>query len=138
MARGYQLVDYMFVLGEIGNTVPSWGTGRHDQRRADDTGLSRCQRRRRRCRRGHLVVRCFRRCGGCRRRSDYEVISNSNADLFAAATIDQVLANLTLDFADDAFGQADLVIRATDTNGLFVDTELSVNVNSVNDAPVIY
>jgi len=66
----------------------------------------------------------------------YEVLSNSNSALFDSVSIDGY-GGLTLDFADDAFGEAELIIRATDADGLFVDTALAVDVTAVNDAPVI-
>lgn len=67
----------------------------------------------------------------------YEVLSNDNPALFDSVTIDAALGQLTLDYADEAHGNAELVIRATDSGGLIVDTPISVQVNSVNDAPVI-
>jgi hypothetical protein len=67
----------------------------------------------------------------------YQVLSNSNESLFASTTFNDLDGLLTLDFADDAFGVADLVIQATDTNGLVVETTLHVDVEAVNDAPVI-
>ena len=67
----------------------------------------------------------------------YEIIDNSNSALFDSTDIDGVAGELTLDFAADAFGSADLTIRATDTSGLIVDTFFTVDVAAVNDAPVI-
>jgi len=67
----------------------------------------------------------------------YQVISNSNPSLFASVNIDAQNGELVLNSADNAFGNADIVIRATDTSGLYTDATLKVNVASVNDAPVI-
>jgi hypothetical protein len=67
----------------------------------------------------------------------YQVLSNSNASLFDSAAINSTAGTLTLDFAANAFGTSHMVVRATDTGGLFVDAAFDVQVNSVNDAPVI-
>ena len=67
----------------------------------------------------------------------YSIVYNSNPDLFDSVDIDGVNGELTLDFAFDEFGEALLTIRATDSNGLIVDTTLEVNVESTNQAPVI-
>lgn len=67
----------------------------------------------------------------------YEIVSNTNSALFESIAVDQVMGELSLDFADDAFGEADLIVRATDSSGLFVETPLHVDVAAVNDAPVI-
>jgi Ca2+-binding RTX toxin-like protein len=65
----------------------------------------------------------------------YAVTGNTNAALFDSVTIDEQVGTLTLTYAANANGAADLTVRATDTGGLFVDTDLHVTVNSVNDAP---
>lgn len=67
----------------------------------------------------------------------YEVLSNGNPNLFDSVSVDEVMGDLTLDFAADEFGEAELVIRATDTDGIFIDVPLSVDVESTNVAPVI-
>lgn len=66
----------------------------------------------------------------------FSVVSNSNPGLFTDVTIDGS-GNLILDYAADANGAADIVVRATDTGGLFVETTQHVTVTAVNDAPVI-
>ena len=66
----------------------------------------------------------------------YEVVSNTNPDLFDNAAVDGY-GGLVLDFADNAWGDAELTIRATDTGGLWVETTLNVHVEAVNDAPVV-
>lgn len=65
----------------------------------------------------------------------YSIENNTNSDLFSSTLIagDQ----LTLDYADDAYGTADITIRATDNDGLWVETTFTVDVASVNDKPVI-
>jgi hypothetical protein len=65
----------------------------------------------------------------------YTIVSNSNPSLFDSVTAD--IYYVTLDYADDANGSADIVVRATDAGGLFVDAVLHVVVAAVNDAPVI-
>ncbi len=68
---------------------------------------------------------------------DFQVVGNSNTELFNSITINDVTGEITFDFADDAYGEAVIVVRATDTGGLFVETTVNVTVNPVNDAPVI-
>jgi predicted secreted Zn-dependent protease len=65
----------------------------------------------------------------------YTITGNTNAALFASTPIDGVAGELTLDYAADANGAADITVRATDTGGLFVETTFTVTVNPVNDAP---
>lgn len=67
----------------------------------------------------------------------YSLIDNTNWALFANVVVDPINDQLTLSFAQNAFGSAELTVRAMDSGGLFVDTVLSVVVASVNDAPVI-
>jgi len=67
----------------------------------------------------------------------YQVLSNTNPSLFAEININVENGELVLHSADNAFGMADIVIRTTDSNGLYVDAQLQVNVGAVNDAPVI-
>jgi len=65
----------------------------------------------------------------------YSVQSNTNMALFASTAIDGVAGTLTLNYAPDRNGSANLTVRATDMGGLFVDTTFTVTVNAVNDAP---
>ena len=64
----------------------------------------------------------------------YSVFDNSNSVL-VGTSIDPVTGILTLSFAPDEFGSADVTVRATDTGGLAVDTTFTVNVDPVNDRP---
>lgn len=64
----------------------------------------------------------------------YSLVSNSNPALFASLTIN--LQNLSLDFAADHNGVADIVVRATDPHGATIDNRLVLIVDPVNDAPV--
>ncbi|MCB9113237.1 MAG: DUF4082 domain-containing protein, partial [Anaerolineales bacterium] len=64
----------------------------------------------------------------------YSIETNTNSALFTSATITGN-QNLVLDYAPDAFGTADITIRATDSGGLFVETTFTVTVNLVNDVP---
>ncbi len=66
----------------------------------------------------------------------YEVVDNSNAALFTAVSINPATGILTLDYAPNLHGVADITIRATDLDGEFVETTFAVTVNAVNDAPV--
>jgi len=50
----------------------------------------------------------------------YTVANNTNSGLFTAVSIDGS-GNLGLDYAPDAYGAADITIRATDTGGSYVE-----------------
>jgi len=65
----------------------------------------------------------------------YSVVDNTSPNLFAAVSIDQSSGELTMDFGADQFGSGGLTIRATDSDGMFIDVPFQVNVNPVNDAP---
>ena len=65
----------------------------------------------------------------------YTIQGNTNAALFASTTIDGVAGTLTLGYAANANGTANITIRATDTAGASVDTTFVVNVAAVNDVP---
>ncbi len=67
----------------------------------------------------------------------YTITNNTNPGLFTATTIDGVAGSLTLNYAADQNGAADITVRATDTGGQFVETTFTVTVNPVNDAPTI-
>ena len=65
----------------------------------------------------------------------YTITNNTNPGLFTSTTIDGVAGSLTLNYAADQNGAADITVRATDTGGQFVETTFTVTVNPVNDAP---
>ncbi|MDN5205274.1 T9SS type A sorting domain-containing protein [Fulvivirgaceae bacterium BMA10] len=67
----------------------------------------------------------------------YTIESNTNPGLFDNVTIDDVLGTLTLDFADNSNGVAEITVRATDTETLFVDDVFTVNVAAINDEPTL-
>ena len=64
----------------------------------------------------------------------FSVQSNSNESLVAASVDGN---NLILDYQDDQNGSTDIVVRATDSGGQFVQDVATVNVAAVNDAPSI-
>ena len=66
----------------------------------------------------------------------YTVTTNTNPALFTSTAIDGVAGTLTLDYAANQSGMADITVRATDTGGLWVETTFTVTVNPFNDAPV--
>ena len=66
----------------------------------------------------------------------FTIESNSNALLFDAVTVNDVADLLTLNYAANQNGSADIAIRATDPRGQFVVVTFTVNVASQNDAPV--
>jgi VCBS repeat-containing protein len=63
----------------------------------------------------------------------YSIVGNSNSALFGGTPI--VGGNLTLNFAANANGNAIVIVRATDPQGLFVTTAFNVVVAPVADAP---
>ena len=63
----------------------------------------------------------------------YSVVSDTNSSIFDSLSIDSS-GNLTLNFAANTTGNAALTIRATDANGLSVNTAFNVNVST---APII-
>ncbi|MBW4543721.1 MAG: tandem-95 repeat protein [Symplocastrum torsivum CPER-KK1] len=67
----------------------------------------------------------------------YTIANNSNPSLFAATTVDAVTGELILDYATNANGTGNLTIRATDSDGLFVETTFGVTVTAVNDTPTV-
>lgn len=66
----------------------------------------------------------------------YAVQGNTNPGLFDSALIDPATGILTLSFAPNASGGAELTVRATDPGMLWVETAFPVTVSAVNDAPV--
>jgi hypothetical protein len=66
----------------------------------------------------------------------YTIEANSNVALFSGTPLDGVLGELTLNYAADANGTAEITLRATDSGGLFVETTFTVTVNPINDVPV--
>jgi len=65
----------------------------------------------------------------------YQVTSNTNPALLASTDIDPAAGTLTLAYATDAFGTAEITVRASDPGELFVETTFTVDVAPVNDAP---
>jgi hypothetical protein len=68
----------------------------------------------------------------------YTIRSNSNASLFDTSTINPTTKQLVLNAASGVSGRATIVLRATDPNGLFVDSPVTVDVNRENLAPEIW
>ncbi|GAA0894041.1 hypothetical protein GCM10009122_37210 [Fulvivirga kasyanovii] len=66
----------------------------------------------------------------------YTIQSNSNPSLFSNIFINSS-KRLVIDFAADKYGDADIVIRVTDTGGLWVEDQFHVNIASVQDNPKI-
>ena len=65
----------------------------------------------------------------------YTVVGNTNAALFTGTAVNAVAGTLTLDYAPNSNGTADITVRATDTSGAFVESTFTVTVNPVNDTP---
>ncbi|MGF1492769.1 MAG: carbohydrate-binding protein [Microcoleaceae cyanobacterium] len=60
---------------------------------------------------------------------DFSIENNTNVPLFSSVTIDDQTGQLILDYADVGTGTADITVRATDPDGLFVDTTFNILVN---------
>ena len=56
--------------------------------------------------------------------------SNSNTSLFDSVTIDDVTGELTLDYAADTTGSANITVQAEDTDGLTVSETFTVTVGA--------
>jgi Ca2+-binding RTX toxin-like protein len=67
----------------------------------------------------------------------YKIVNSSNPSLFSDTKIDPITGQLILDYASNANGVGNITIRATDTEGLFLDTKFGVKVTSVNDVPTV-
>ena len=65
----------------------------------------------------------------------YTVQANTNPSLFSSVSINNANDNLTLAYAANAFGSAQITIRGTDVGSLFVESTFTVTVNSSNDPP---
>ena len=64
----------------------------------------------------------------------YSLVSNTDPTLVATNLVG---SNFTLDFQDNQFGTATIVVRATDLAGKSVTETINITVNPVNDDPVI-
>ena len=65
----------------------------------------------------------------------YSIVSNDRPDLFTTASINSSTKQLVVNGASGASGLATIVVRATDSGGLFADTPVKVGVNYENVAP---
>ncbi len=65
----------------------------------------------------------------------YTVADNTNASLFSSTNV-SAGQKLILDYAANAYGTANITVRATDTGTLFVEDTFQVSISAVNDAPV--
>ena len=65
----------------------------------------------------------------------YSIEGDVNAGLFAAAAIAGTPSLLTITLAENAFGSGVITVRATDTGGLWVQEDIDITINPVNDAP---
>ena len=66
----------------------------------------------------------------------FSLVSNSNPSLVSNASIDLASGKLQLNYGANQFGSSDLVVRAQDEQGAWVDTLVRVNIAPVNDVPV--
>jgi len=65
----------------------------------------------------------------------YSLVGNTNGGLFESITINQDTGQLELNYKENLFGETTLTLRATDEQGLSVETRFNVNVVAVNDRP---
>jgi hypothetical protein len=63
----------------------------------------------------------------------YEIQSISNPTLFTSVTIDEEAGTLTLDYAPDTNGTAEITVLVTDTGGLTVEAVFTVRVLSATE-----
>ncbi|HKB04154.1 MAG TPA: Ig-like domain-containing protein [Gemmataceae bacterium] len=63
----------------------------------------------------------------------FSVTGNTNPDLFGSVSVSGGV--LTIAYTPDANGSAAVTVRATDTEGLWVEALLAVSVTPINDAP---
>ena len=64
----------------------------------------------------------------------YSITADSSPSLFASVTIDPQTGNLTLAYARNQTGTAELTVRATDPDGAYVESTLNVTVSPIPDA----
>ena len=65
----------------------------------------------------------------------YTITTNTNPGLFSSTLINGTAGTMTLDYAPNANGTADITVRVADTSGLWVEDTFTVTVTPVNDAP---
>lgn len=65
----------------------------------------------------------------------YSIAGNTNAGLFSGTIIDGGAGTLTLSYAANAFGTSLITVRATDTDGRYVETTFTVTIAAENDTP---
>ena len=65
----------------------------------------------------------------------FSIEGDVNAGLFSAASIAGTPSILSISLAENAFGNAVITVRATDTGGLWVQEDIDITINPVNDAP---
>ena len=65
---------------------------------------------------------------------EYSLVSDEGHDLFAEKTLGQN-GRLTLDFAEDQYGRARLILHATDSSGQVESLPVQVSVRPLNDSP---
>jgi hypothetical protein len=67
----------------------------------------------------------------------YSIRSNSAPSLFDDVHVNSLTGELILNAAASVSGRSQIVVRATDPGGLFVEATATIDVNRTNQAPVI-
>jgi hypothetical protein len=67
----------------------------------------------------------------------YSIVSYTNGELFDLIAVDNTTKQLVVNAADSSSGRSTVVIRATDANGLTVDSVITIDVNYENQRPTI-
>ena len=67
----------------------------------------------------------------------YQIVGNTNPGLFDSILVDGNALDLLFTPTANANGSSTVRVRATDTGGLFVESEFVVTVDPVNDAPTL-
>lgn len=68
---------------------------------------------------------------------NYSLVSVSNESLFSSLVVDSGLGEIQLSTSSSGSGRSVLIVRATDSGGLYVDHTFIIDVNYSNNAPVI-
>lgn len=67
----------------------------------------------------------------------YSIVSNTNPGLFSSVNVDNGTNLLTLDYAPEQSGTANITVRTTDPFGMSFDQSFTVTVNSFDDIPLV-
>jgi len=129
--------DWQFVLGKAGNTLPTGSPAgvTNDAPTTKGFGLTTISN-------AAIDVAISLRSGFADNESGangltYSISSNSAPSLFDSATINQSTGELVVNAASGVSGRATFTVSATDSGGVTTSSNVSVDVNYVNQPPII-